>query len=115
MGLMLMISSCAIIYKAFLKLKRWETWYTYKDQDRMNKEAEHVSQWLAWTGFAMYSVQAVVRCMGARKVQCTTLSHASVVSVICLVYLLVLGVAAVEEHEWSWKAEPIAAIVLVAL
>merc|ERR1712192_61304 len=78
-------------------------------------EAEQVSEWLAWTGFAIYSVQAAVRCIGASKVRCTTLSHASVISVISLLYLLVLGVAAIEEKEWSWKAEPIAAMVLVAV
>merc|ERR1712107_374251 len=112
---MLLISSCVILFKAFLKLRRWGKWQTESERRRMDEETERISAWLTWTGFAIYVIQAVFRCVGASKVRIAMLSHASVVSIVSLVYLLVLGVAAVEEKEWSWKAEPIAAIALVAM
>jgi len=113
MGLFLLVSSCAILFKAFRKLRFWGKWYEDLDRHRMDKETEMISEWLAWTGFGLYVLHAGIRCIGASKVRIQLLSHTSVVSVISLVYLFVIGLAAVNEKEWSWKAEPIAAIVLV--
>lgn len=115
MGLTMLISSCVILYKAFLKLKQWETWYLESDRRRMDQETERISEWLVWVGFAIYLVQALLRCCGWALVRLALVSHVAVVTIVSLLYLLVLGVAAAEEKEWSWKAEPIAAIVLVGM
>lgn len=115
MGLMLLVSSCVILFKAFRKIRFWHKWYDDLDRDRMDRETEMILDWLAWTGFGIYVLQAAIRCIGSSKARIQMLSHSAVVSIISLLYLLVLGIASAQEKEWSWKAEPIAAIVLVVV
>lgn len=111
MAIVMLISSCALLFKAFRKLKFWDKWYLdHRDYD---KEAEEATEWLAWTGFAIYILQAIFRIVCACKLSIGMVSHACVASVVSLVFLGVLGFAASYEKEWSWKAEPIAAIGLV--
>jgi len=52
----------------------------------------------------------VFRFFAARKLDRRIIWHAFVASVVSLIFLFVLGFAASYEKEWSWKAEPIAAI-----
>jgi hypothetical protein len=115
LGLGMMVSSCVILFKAFRKLRFWNKWYQDMDRHRMDKEAEVVSEWLAWTGFGFYVLHAALRCVATSKIRIQLLSHTGAVSIISLLYLFVLGMAAVNEKEWSWKAEPIAALVLVVV
>merc|ERR1719310_570827 len=110
MGIVMLISSVSLLFKAFRKLRFWDKWY--EDHIDMDKEAQIATDWLAWWGFGIYSVQAVFRFFAGRKLRQTLVWHCFVASVVSLLYLLVLGIAALEEKEWSWKAEPIAAIVL---
>jgi len=110
MGIVMLISSVSLLFKAFRKLRFWDRWY--KDHEDMDKEAATVTDWLAWCGFVIYFVQAVFRFFAGRVLRQALVWHCFIASVVSLVYLLVLGVAALEEKEWSWKAEPIAAIVL---
>lgn len=110
MGIVMLISSASLLFKAFRKLRFWDKWYL--DHQNMDQEAQIATDWLAWWGFGIYSVQAVFRFFAGRKLRQTLVWHCFVASVVSLLYLLVLGIAALEEKEWSWKAEPIAAIVL---
>lgn len=110
MGIVMLISSASLLFKAFRKLRFWDKWYL--DHVNMDQEAQIATDWLAWWGFGIYSLQALFRFFAGRKLRQTLVWHCFVASVVSLLYLLVLGIAALEEKEWSWKAEPIAAIVL---
>jgi hypothetical protein len=110
MGIVMLISSVALLFKAFRKLRFWDKWYL--DHVDMDREAAIATDWLAWWGFGIYSLQALFRFFAARKLRQSLVWHSFWASVVSLLYLLVLGIAAWEEKEWSWKAEPIAAIVL---
>jgi divalent metal cation (Fe/Co/Zn/Cd) transporter len=110
MGIVMLISSVSLLFKAFRKLRFWDKWH--EDHRDMDQEAATVTDWLAWWGFGIYSVQAIIRCLAGRQLRQSLVWHCFIASVVSLVYLLVLGIAALEEKEWSWKAEPIAAIAL---
>jgi len=110
MGIVMLISSVSMLFKAFRKLRFWDKWYL--DHVEMDKEAALVTDWLAWWGFFIYTAQAVFRFFAGRKLRQHLVWHCFIASVVSLLYLLVLGIAALEEKEWSWKAEPLAAIAL---
>lgn len=110
MGIVMLISCVALLFKAFRKIRFWDKWYL--DHKDMDEEAAIATDWLAWWGFGIYSLQALFRFFAARRLRQSLMWHAFWASVISLLYLLVLGIAAFEEKEWSWKAEPIAAIAL---
>jgi len=113
MGIGMLISSVALLFKAFRKLRFWDQWE--KDHQNMDKEVAEVTDWLAWVGFVIYSLQAVFRFFAGRQLRQALVWHCFVASMVSLTYLLVLAIAALEEREWSWKAEPIAAIGLAFL
>lgn len=111
MGISMLLGSAALLFKAFRKIRFWDKWYL--DHADLDREIENITGLLAWWGFAMYGLEAALRFVVARKLRRSIIWHAFVVSVVALLFLLVLGIAASYEKEWSWKAEPIAAIVLV--
>lgn len=110
MGCVMLISAAALLFKAFRKIKFWNKWYL--DHKDMDKEAAEVTDWLAWWGFGIYTVQALFRFFAGRRLRQSLVWHCFFASVVSLAFLLVLAIAAYEEKEWSWKAEPIAAIAL---
>jgi hypothetical protein len=110
MGLTMLLSSVALLFKAFRKIKFWNKWYV--DHMDLDKDVEEITMYLAWHAAAVYIVQAFVRFLVARQVHREIIWHAFVVSGVSLTFLVVLAVAATEEKEWSWKAEPIAAMLL---
>lgn len=110
MGCVMLLSSAALLFKAFRKIKFWHYWY--KDHEDMDKDVEWATEFLAWYGFAVYVLQAIFRFIAARKLRRQIMWHGFVASVVSLVFLFVLGFAASYEREWSWKAEPIAAMCL---
>jgi len=110
MGLLMLISAGALIFKAARKIRFWERWHL--DHTNQDREVELVTEHLAWWGFSVYLLQAIFRCRSALKIQRPVLWHGFWCSVVSLLFLLILGIAAVNEKEWSWKAEPIAAILL---
>lgn len=110
MGLVMLISSVSLLFKAFRKLRFWNKWYL--DHQDMDKECAMVIDWLAWWGFGIYSLQALFRFFAGRALRQALVWHCCIASVVSLVYLGILGIAALEEKEWSWKAEPLAAIAL---
>lgn len=117
MAFVMLISSVALLFKAFRKMKFWEQWYQdIIERQKMDQEVLEITEWLAWIGFGIYFAQALVRGIAAYKTGKQgggLLSHGCVASVVSLLFLFVLGFAASYEREWSWKAEPIAAIALV--
>eukprot|EP00747_Dinoflagellata_sp_TGD_P179483 gnl/TRDRNA2_/TRDRNA2_30349_c0_seq1.p1 gnl/TRDRNA2_/TRDRNA2_30349_c0~~gnl/TRDRNA2_/TRDRNA2_30349_c0_seq1.p1 ORF type:complete len:303 (+),score=41.88 gnl/TRDRNA2_/TRDRNA2_30349_c0_seq1:92-1000(+) len=110
MGLVILISSAALLFKAARKAKFWDVWY--KDHTTMDREIREVTEHLAWWGFVIYVLQAAVRFVGAWHIRRSIVCNGGVTSVVSLLFMLVLGLAASYEKEWSWKAEPIAAAVL---
>lgn len=115
MALVMLISSVALLFKAIRKIKFWEHWYEAVHRHQYDHEVLEITEWLAWTGFAIYLAQAIIRVIAACKTGKQgggLLSHGCVASIVSLLFLFVLGSAASYEREWSWKAEPIAAIAL---
>jgi len=110
MGCVMLISAAALLFKAFRKIQFWDKWYL--DHRDMDSEAEWATEFLAWYGFSVYLLQAIFRFAAGRKLDRRIIWHAFVASVVSLIFLFVLGFAASYEKEWSWKAEPIAAIAL---
>eukprot|EP00930_Biecheleria_cincta_P098445 TRINITY_DN90101_c0_g1_i1.p1 TRINITY_DN90101_c0_g1~~TRINITY_DN90101_c0_g1_i1.p1 ORF type:complete len:292 (-),score=53.60 TRINITY_DN90101_c0_g1_i1:69-944(-) len=108
MGLVLLVSSASIVFKAFRKIKFWDEWY--KDHHHMDEEAQWAEEFLAWYGSAFYFAQAVARYCFGRRLRQSLVWHAFWCSVVSLCFLFVMGFAASYEKEWSWKAEPICAI-----
>mmetsp|Transcript_108349 Transcript_108349/g.258550 ORF Transcript_108349/g.258550 Transcript_108349/m.258550 type:complete len:286 (+) Transcript_108349:68-925(+) len=112
MGLSMLVSAAALVFKAARKIRFWDKWYQDYERKDMDAEAQWATEFLAWYGFAFYLIQAVVRCIMGRKLRRSIVWNAFVTSVISLVFLLVMGIAASFEGEGVWKAEPICAIVL---
>lgn len=110
MGIVMLLSSAALLFKAFRKIKFWKVWY--KDHENMDDKAQFVMEFLAWYGFSVYVLQAIFRLVVARKLKRQIVWHGFVASVISLVFLFIIGVAAKNQKEWSWKAEPMCAIAL---
>lgn len=111
MGIVMLISSCALLFKAFRKLRFWTVWY--RDHQLMDDGIQRITEILAWYGFTLYVVQGVVRFRAGRKLRRQIIWSGFVASVVSLIFLLFLGLAASYEKSWSWKAEPIVAIILV--
>jgi hypothetical protein len=110
MGCIMLISSIALLFKAFRKIRFWNKWYL--DHHAMDQDVEDTTVFLAWYGVIVYLIQALARWFCARKLRRSVLWHALVASCVSLLFLFVLALAATEEKEWSWKAEPIAAMML---
>eukprot|EP00928_Gymnodinium_smaydae_P049438 TRINITY_DN33184_c0_g1_i1.p1 TRINITY_DN33184_c0_g1~~TRINITY_DN33184_c0_g1_i1.p1 ORF type:complete len:288 (-),score=69.53 TRINITY_DN33184_c0_g1_i1:320-1183(-) len=115
MGIVMLLSATGLLFKAFTKIRFWEQWLEYSERQRAQTEIQLITEWLAWTGFAIYFLQAVLRSVALCKTSISVLSHSLVVSIVSLLFLFVLGLAASHESEGTWKAEPIAAIVLVVV
>jgi len=111
MGIGMLVSCAALLFKAFRKIKFWDQWYL--DHSVQDQDIELVTRVMAWVGFVCYLFQASVRFYVGRITHKQIVWHSFAVSVVSLVFFMVLGVAASYEHEWSWKADPIAAVVLV--
>lgn len=99
MGLTMLIGAASLAFKAFLKMRFWNAWYL--DHHAMDEEIATTSRWLAWTGFCIYFLQAVLRAKAARVIRIALYSHACVASAVSCVFLLSLGVAASFEGEVS--------------
>merc|ERR1719436_1134414 len=112
MGFVMLVSSFALLLKAFRKWMYWDQWYA--DHVDMDHDAEFATSFLAWYGFVVYLGQAATRAWVASVLQRNVVWFSFGCSLVSLVYLFVIGAAALFEDEWSWKAEPIAALILAA-
>lgn len=110
MGLVMIISSAAMFTKAIRKAYYWNIWYL--DHKDLDEEIEFAQKFLSMYGFAIYSLTAFIRFLSAIKLKKVIVWHAFGASVVSVLFLLVIGVAEITEAEWSWKAEPFAAIIL---
>lgn len=110
MGVWMLISSVGLLLKAFRKIRFWDVWYL--DHLDMDQDVVDATIFLSWYGVVVYGGQAFIRYVAHRKLKRDVIWHAFVASLVSLVFLFVLAIAATEEKEWSWKAEPIAAICL---
>jgi len=110
MGAVMLMSSVALCIKAVRKMLYWDRWYL--DHVDMDHDAEFATIFLSWYGVAVYSGQALIRGIVAMKLQRAVVRSSVVASLVSLAYLFIIGAGALFEDEWSWKAEPLAAIVL---
>jgi hypothetical protein len=113
MGFFMLISSVALLLKAIRKYYYWDVWH--KDNLNLDQDAEFATKFLAWYGVAVYSGHAALRYAVHSLLQREVVRHGLRISLISLAYLAVLGASAALEDEWSWKAEPLAAIVLAII
>eukprot|EP00929_Paragymnodinium_shiwhaense_P051632 TRINITY_DN25952_c0_g1_i1.p1 TRINITY_DN25952_c0_g1~~TRINITY_DN25952_c0_g1_i1.p1 ORF type:complete len:326 (-),score=84.83 TRINITY_DN25952_c0_g1_i1:323-1300(-) len=110
MGFVLLIGSVAMLTKAVRKLLYWDKWFM--DHHNVDRDAEFATTFLAWYGVVVYAAQAVLRSVTATVLKRKAVADAFSASLVSLAFVFVIGVAAVVEHEYTWKAEPVAAIVL---
>mmetsp|Transcript_37157 Transcript_37157/g.94399 ORF Transcript_37157/g.94399 Transcript_37157/m.94399 type:complete len:289 (-) Transcript_37157:67-933(-) len=111
MGIVMLLSSAGLLFKAFRKIKFWKVWY--KEHLAMDAVTQRTIEGIAWYGFSIYFLQAVFRFWAARKLKGRSiLWHGFSASVVSMLFLLIMGFAASYQKEWSWKAEPIGAIAL---
>eukprot|EP00746_Dinoflagellata_sp_MGD_P143209 gnl/MRDRNA2_/MRDRNA2_76074_c0_seq1.p1 gnl/MRDRNA2_/MRDRNA2_76074_c0~~gnl/MRDRNA2_/MRDRNA2_76074_c0_seq1.p1 ORF type:complete len:299 (-),score=38.82 gnl/MRDRNA2_/MRDRNA2_76074_c0_seq1:200-1096(-) len=113
MGLLMVCSSGMLIFKGAQKIKFWDKWYA--DHSAMDAENQAVSEWLAWWGFGVYVFAAILRYLAWKKLRVRLLYHAFWCSVVSLIFLFILGLAASYQTPTFWKAEPLAAFVLAGL
>jgi len=110
MGIVMLISSVALLVKACRKMIYWDQWYL--DHVDLDKDAVFATIFLAWYGVVVYTLQALLRGAVGQVLQRKVVKYSVVASLVSLLYLFVIGAGAMFQEEWSWKAEPIAAIVL---
>jgi hypothetical protein len=110
MGIVMLISSVALLVKACRKWMYWDTWYM--DHTDVDRNAAFATVFLSWYGVVVYTFQAILRGTVGQVLKRKVVRYSLIASLVSLMYLFVLGVAATFEEEWSWKAEPIAAIIL---
>lgn len=110
MGIVMLLSSVALLFKAFRKIRFWTYWY--KDHANMDNQAQVALEGLAWYGFSVYLTQAAFRFWAARKLKRSIIWHGFWASIVSMIFLFLMGFAASYQKEWSWKAEPICAIAL---
>lgn len=113
MAIVMWVGSSALLFKAVRKLTLWDEWYI--DHAEMDREVAGVTSILAWSCSAAYLLHAAIRAAGARKLAHRVFWHGFAVSLVSVLFLLVLAVAASFEQELIWKAEPCAALVLALL
>eukprot|EP00929_Paragymnodinium_shiwhaense_P088580 TRINITY_DN4889_c0_g1_i1.p1 TRINITY_DN4889_c0_g1~~TRINITY_DN4889_c0_g1_i1.p1 ORF type:complete len:328 (-),score=87.64 TRINITY_DN4889_c0_g1_i1:360-1343(-) len=113
MGGVMLLSSLALAVKAIRKICYWDVWY--KDHLGMDHDAEFATVFLAWYGVVVYSGQAFLRFVVGRILKRAVVRYSIAASMVSLGYLFVIGMAALAEDEWSWKAEPVAATVLACV
>lgn len=110
MALVMLLGSCALLFKALRKIRFWDDWY--RDHWELDDDIQWTTQFLAVYGSVIYGVQAVTRGVVWYLLREQFIIHAGVASVASLLFLFVLAIASFYEAEWSWKAEPVAASVL---
>jgi len=113
MALAMLLSAAALVFKAARKIKFWDVWH--EDHEDIDEELAWATKWLAMYGVIVYSIQSVTRGIAACFVRRLMLTNALVVSIVTVIFCFVMGIAWFEEAEWSWKAEPLAALFLAML
>jgi len=110
MGIVMLLSAVAMLFKAFRKIRNWTKWY--KDHENMDAGAQLALESLAWSGGALYLFQAIFRFWAAKQLKRSIVWHCFAASLVSCIFLLIMGFTASYQKEWSWKAEPIGAIIL---
>lgn len=108
MGIAMMVSSVGLVVKAARKWMYWDVWFN--DHVSVDKDAKFATIFLAWYGLVVYSMHALLRGTVAPVLKRQVVTDSCCHSIVSLCYLLILGLGASFEEEWSWKAEPIVAI-----
>merc|ERR1712151_706747 len=52
MAFVMLISSAALMFKAFRKIRFWEQWYEEIHRRQYDQEVLEINEWLAWTPLA---------------------------------------------------------------
>eukprot|EP00428_Durinskia_dybowskii_P034228 CAMPEP_0170259248 /NCGR_PEP_ID=MMETSP0116_2-20130129/29495_1 /TAXON_ID=400756 /ORGANISM="Durinskia baltica, Strain CSIRO CS-38" /LENGTH=345 /DNA_ID=CAMNT_0010510293 /DNA_START=8 /DNA_END=1045 /DNA_ORIENTATION=+ len=113
MGLAMLLSCAGLLYKALSKLQRWEQWYT--NHEIHDQRAQAFTEAVACAGFGVYILHFMLRSFAAWRLRSNIAWHGVIVSAISALFFLVLIVASTFQREWSWKVEPIVAIILLCI
>jgi len=108
-----MMGSMALLVKALRKMFYWDVWY--KDHINMDHDAEFATVFLAWYGVVVYGGQAFLRWAVGTVLKRAVVRYSITASLVSLLYLFVIAMAAMMEDEWSWKAEPLFAMILACV
>jgi hypothetical protein len=110
-GIVLLIASAVFFMRAFMKLQFWvhDAAHAVLDED-----AAHVAKVLAWPTIILYSLIAPIRCYLSRVLDSGFIQDGAVTAIVALLFAGVVGSVDIAEHwySYSWRAEPIAALVL---
>merc|ERR1712118_594624 len=87
----------------------WERW---QDLTAEYQELADITLALSCSCLVLYTLQAACRLLAARKLHSQTFWNGCVISTVCLIFAVVLAIASAYEHQFIWKAEPVAAILL---
>merc|ERR1712032_643247 len=93
MGVVMMISSLALLFKAARKIQYWNMWYL--DHVGLDQDCVNASIFLAWYGCGVYFVHSVVRGYAGYVLQRAVVWNSFIASVVSLLFLFVIGVAAI--------------------
>lgn len=107
-GLLMLCSVAGLLFMAFRKINMWNKWY--EDHSNLDAETRWALEFLAWYGFSFYFLQAIGRAVLGCKLRRSLVWHCFCASVVSVLFLLIIGIAGAQMQEWSWKAEPVAAI-----
>mmetsp|Transcript_158 Transcript_158/g.427 ORF Transcript_158/g.427 Transcript_158/m.427 type:complete len:293 (-) Transcript_158:38-916(-) len=111
MDVMVVFSCITIIGLAARKAILWEEWYEGQHEE-MDAETARVTGLAAWFCLAAYMLQALLRFAVARHRHARFVWHCWMISCVSAMAFATLALASTFERHW-WKAEPIAAVVLV--
>lgn len=117
LGAAMMASAAALLASAIRKFLEWDQadpWQAEEQQRRINRELHQVSGIIAFFGLGWYAFQTAARLFGSWRLRRTRaiVRHCCAVSCVCFASLMALGLTAIYEREWSWRAEPIVACIL---
>jgi len=110
MGILMWVCSTVLLATSVRKYILWDEWH--RGHKLADAEVAAVTIVLAWSGFVIYTLQAAVRFAGARKLGSRTIWNGVIISLVSLIFLMVLAIAASFEHDSLWQAEPAAASAL---
>lgn len=110
MAAIMITSSVALLLKAVRKLMYWDVWY--KDHWDMDRDAKFATIFLTWYGVVVYGGQSFLRGVAVTVLPQPVVGQGFTASLVSLSFLLIIGLASTFQSERTWKAEPIAAMLM---
>lgn len=117
LGVAMMASAAALLASAIRKFAEWghvNAWDIQEQERFIHRRLHKMSAIIAFFGLGWYGLQTGMRLFGLWRLRRSqdVVRRCCAVSGVCFLFLLALGLAAVYEREWSWRAEPLVACLL---